>query len=60
MEVVEEVVDEMFSPTKRRDVAFLWKTQRERSAWQVKTLLSRKQQGGMAWGRQGLCVPGAA
>ncbi|KAL4457501.1 hypothetical protein ABPG75_012366 [Micractinium tetrahymenae] len=30
-----DVVDEVFSPTKRPDVAYLWKTQRERTAWQT-------------------------
>ena len=31
-----DVVDELFSPSKRPDVAYLWKSQRERSAWQVR------------------------
>ena len=31
-----DVVDELFSPSKRPDVADLWKSQRERSAWQVR------------------------
>ncbi|KAL4440713.1 hypothetical protein ABPG77_000422 [Micractinium sp. CCAP 211/92] len=30
-----DVVDEQFSPTKRPSVTFLWKTQRERTAWQT-------------------------
>lgn len=31
-----DVVDELFSPTKRREAAYLWKTQRERTAWLVR------------------------
>lgn len=31
----EEVVDDLFSPTKRHEARYLWKTQRERSAWLV-------------------------
>jgi hypothetical protein len=31
-----DVVDELFSPSKRPGVAYLWKSQRERSAWQVR------------------------
>lgn len=30
-----DVVDELFSPTKRPGVTYLWKTQRERTAWQT-------------------------
>ncbi|PRW55979.1 DDT domain-containing isoform A [Chlorella sorokiniana] len=29
----EEVVDDLFSPTQRHEARYLWKTQRERSAW---------------------------
>ncbi len=34
----EEVVDEQFSPTKRQEAKYLWKTQRERTAWLVSSI----------------------
>ncbi|EFN58898.1 expressed protein [Chlorella variabilis] len=30
-----DVVDDLFSPSKRPEVSYLWKTQRERSTWQA-------------------------
>lgn len=36
----EEVVDDLFSPTKRQETRYLWKTQRERTVWLVSVLHS--------------------
>lgn len=37
---VVEVVDDFFSPSKRPEARYLWKTQRERTAWLVSTVFS--------------------